>query len=108
MNCFMMVGMTTYADKGNDGDVALFNHQMIPHHENAVNMAKALLKTGVIHCASLADDTDDCAIENILREIINNQNYQIQLMYEVLKDDGFPKTNDCVVTIKNHGHKLRK
>ena len=40
MNCFMMVGMTTYAYGGNDGDVALFNHQMIPHHENAVNMAK--------------------------------------------------------------------
>ena len=71
-------------------------------------MSKALLKTGIINCASLADDTDACAIENILREIVNNQNYQIQLMYEVLKDVEFPKTNDCVVTIKNHDHKSRK
>jgi len=64
MNCYMMVGMTTYAGGSNDGDVALFNHQMIPHHLNAVNMAKALLKTEVLDCPSLADDTDDCAMEN--------------------------------------------
>lgn len=113
MNCFMMVGMTTYADGGNDGDVALFNHQMIPHHLNAVNMAKSLLKTGVLDCSSLTDDTDDCAMENIMREIINNQNYQIQLMYQVLNYDGFPKTNDCVVDVSSphklpYPHKLRK
>ena len=99
MNCFMMVGMTTYADGGVEGDVALFNHQMIPHHENAVNMAKALLKTEILQCENLSDDTDDCALERIIREIWNSQNYQIQLMYSVLESDGFPKTNDCVIDV---------
>merc|ERR1712194_659048 len=99
MNCFMMVGMTTYAEE--QGDVALFKHHMIPHHKNAVNMAKALLKTGVLDCESLDHDqvNEDCAMENILREIVNNQIYQIQIMYDVLKDGGSPTTNDCVVEI---------
>ncbi len=101
MNCYMMIGMTTYADGGNEGDVALFNYQMIPHHENAVNMAKALLKTGVLECPNLAEETDDCAMEIILREIVTNQNFQIQQMYGVLDAGGFSKTNDCVVEIQH-------
>ena len=39
MNCAMMNGMTTSV-KGSESEVALFLHQMIPHHQNAVNMAK--------------------------------------------------------------------
>ena len=42
MNCAMMAGMTNKATS--KSEVALFVHQMIPHHQNAVNMAKALLK----------------------------------------------------------------
>ena len=38
MNCAMMVGMTT-GYESNDPS-ALFIHQMVPHHQNAVNMAK--------------------------------------------------------------------
>ncbi len=81
---------------------------MIPHHINAVNMAKALLKTDTVDCPSLvpsagantsADVSDDCPLDAILRDIIGNQNYQIQVMYGVLKDGGFPKTYDCVVDI---------
>jgi len=37
-----MAGMTNKATS--KSEVALFVHQMIPHHQNAVNMAKALLK----------------------------------------------------------------
>ena len=96
MNCYMMVGMTT---GGNEGDVALFNHQMIPHHVNAVNMAKALLKTGSLSCSNLADTTDDCTLEGILWEIVNNQNYQIQQMFEVLSLGMDEPVNDCVVAI---------
>ncbi len=96
MNCYMMVGMTT---GGNDGDIALFNHQMIPHHINAVNMAKALLKIDVLQCSNLADTTDDCTLEGILWEIVNNQNYQIQQMYEVLSLGMDEPVNDCVITI---------
>ena len=61
MNCYMLAGMTTHAtnnevDGGGKagsggGDVELFLHQMIPHHVMAVNMAKALLKTGTVACA---------------------------------------------------------
>jgi len=102
MNCYMMVGMTTYADTGNDGDVTLFCHQMIPHHENAVNMAKALLKTNILDCPRLTDEDRnvDCKLENILREIVNGQNRQIQLMYGVLEDMNSAQTNDCVVHIE--------
>jgi hypothetical protein len=41
MNCAMMVGMTT-GYESND-PIALFIHQMVPHHQNAVNMAKVRL-----------------------------------------------------------------
>jgi hypothetical protein len=109
MNCYMMAGMTTRSANAEVlGDVELFLHQMIPHHINAVNMAKALLKTDTVDCPSLvpsaggdtsADVSDDCSLDAILRDIIGSQNYQIQVMYGVLKDGGFPETNDCVVDI---------
>lgn len=106
MNCAMMVGMTTYVYDKNDGDVALFNHQMIPHHENAVNMAKALLHEGEIRCSDITSDTDDCKMDGLLHEIVNNQNYQIQQMRSILEGDGFPEFNDCIVNIKP-SHRLR-
>lgn len=78
---------------------------MIPHHQNAVNMAKALLKTGKLTCDDLADEdteqADDCALEVILREIINNQNAQIQGMRSILEGKGYPETNDCKVGIND-------
>ena len=111
MNCYMMAGMTTHATNtegngdggGGGGDLELFLHQMIPHHVNAVNMAKALLKTGTVVCArergiDIPDD-DDCVLDGILREIIGNQNYQINIMYGLLQDGGYPKSNDCVIEI---------
>jgi hypothetical protein len=58
----------------------LFLHQMIPHHINAANTAKTLLKTNVLNCPDLSEDTDDCDLEGILRCIVYNQNYQIQLI----------------------------
>ena len=74
---------------------------MIPHHQNAVNMAKALLKTGKLTCDDLTDEesdqADDCALEVILREIINNQNAQIQGMRNILEGKVYPETNDCEV-----------
>lgn len=36
-------GMTTSV-KESESEVALFLHQMIPHHQNAVNMAKGKLE----------------------------------------------------------------
>jgi uncharacterized protein (DUF305 family) len=99
-----MVGMTTYSSEGEDN--ALFLHQMIPHHINAVNMAKALFKTDALDCPDLLEESDDCTLSAILWDIIGNQNLQIQIMYQLLAEQGDPKKNDCVVDI-HHGTRLR-
>jgi len=83
MNCHMFSGMTSYMSANSKN--ALFIHEMIPHHQNAVNMAKTLLHENELDCPDLTDDeNEDCALEVILREIINVQNHQIQLMRGVL------------------------
>lgn len=46
--------------------ITTFMHQMIPHHENAVNMAKTLL--------ILPEAKDDPEILGLLTDIINTQN----------------------------------
>jgi hypothetical protein len=95
MNCAMMVGMTTHATS----EVGLFIHQMIPHHQNAVNMAKALLKTG-LPCDDLLDDEDtNCIMQGLMREIVNGQNAQIQSMRAVLETLEEPAYADCVVPV---------
>lgn len=72
MNCHMFAGMTTGVSS--ESDIALFIHQMIPHHQNAVNMAKTLLITDSVDCEELTDDEDPlCVMQVILREIINGQ-----------------------------------
>ena len=48
MNCDMEVNMR--ATLHDDNAAATFMWQMIPHHRNAVNMAKALLKEGTLEC----------------------------------------------------------
>jgi hypothetical protein len=54
--------------------------------ENAVNMAKSLLKHWSEKCSDLsgADESDDCIMEIILRSIVNAQNAQIQIMRDIL------------------------
>ncbi|GAX10753.1 hypothetical protein FisN_14Lh273 [Fistulifera solaris] len=101
MNCAMMVGMTTHATS----PIGLFIHQMIPHHQNAVNMAKALLKTGGMGtCEDLTNEEDpNCIMEYMMYEIINNQNHQIQTMRAVLETLQEPAYADCVVTAE-HDH----
>ena len=100
MNCHMVAGMTTNVQA--DNPAALFMHQMIPHHQNAVNMAKALLKTGILVCDDMEnpDETDDCSLTSMLFEIINGQNVQIQTMRRILKNQ-FPDypTDHCNVNI---------
>jgi uncharacterized protein (DUF305 family) len=99
MDCHMLSGMTTGVMASDEA--ALFIHQMIPHHQNAVNMAKTLLKSEKVVCADLADeDSQDCVLERILREIINGQNHQIQLMNGYLKAKEYPATDNCVVEVE--------
>jgi hypothetical protein len=99
INCAMMVGMTTDATS----EVGLFIHQMIPHHQNAVNQAKTLLKTGFSsNCDVLSDNEDpNCILEGILREIINGQNAQIQVMRGILESLEEPQHADCEVLVSD-------
>jgi uncharacterized protein (DUF305 family) len=102
MDCHMLSGMTTGVMASDEA--ALFIHQMVPHHQNAVNMAKTLLKSGKVVCADLADeDSQDCVLERILREIINGQNHQIQLMNGYLEAKDYPETDNCEVRVKTVG-----
>ncbi|GKY98005.1 hypothetical protein MPSEU_000758600 [Mayamaea pseudoterrestris] len=108
MNCAMHRGMTTAAS-ANDA-VALFVHQMIPHHQNAINMAKALLNLNVLDCTDLTnEDSDDCILEGILRHIVNAQNMEIQVMRAYLEAKGLAPEDDCKIELSstmegmNHG-----
>ena len=97
LNCHMVAGMTTGVKANNE--MVLFFHQMIPHHQNAVNMAKALLHTGKINCDDLAEESVDCVVETMLREIINGQNEQIHTMRGLLQELDAPEKDDCIVDI---------
>ena len=101
MNCHMMAGMTTGVSANEDSLTALFVHQMVPHHQNAVNMAKSLLKTGTVQCADLTSNNPICVMEAVAREIINGQNAQIQTMYGILSALGYPRENDCKVLVSS-------
>jgi len=98
MDCAMVNGMTNYVKS--ESEIALFIHQMIPHHQNAVNMAKALLKTEAMMCDDITDENSHCVMEEVARSIMNKQNYQIQQMRGVLaamnyKDED---TESCQLT----------
>ena len=99
MNCHMMASMTTNAV----GRSALFCHQMIPHHQNAVNMAKALLHAHDFGCDindSVSEDSEipwECELSPILYDIINVQNSQIIDMQSALEQLGVSEYENCDV-----------
>ena len=99
INCHMFNGMTTYE---NYGEVALFLQQMIPHHQNAVNMAKSLLLTWSYSCnpQDLGSSSAECLMENIIRSIINGQNAQIQTMRDLLDKHSWPEFDHCDLPMK--------
>ncbi|MDQ0457521.1 MULTISPECIES: DUF305 domain-containing protein [Rhizobium/Agrobacterium group] len=67
----MHAGMMAVPETGNpDHD---FLAQMIPHHQGAIDMAKAVLLT-----------TKDPQIRNLAQSIITEQAYEIQLMNSML------------------------
>jgi len=89
MDCAMEVGMQSILN--NENPIVTFIHQMIPHHANAVNMAKALLKTDTLD-AAVEEDAD---MLGIIMEIINVQNYQINVMQGYLAGGGYPPEESC-------------
>jgi hypothetical protein len=84
MDCHMNYHMRTVLHDA--GPLATFIHQMIPHHQNAVNMAKALLATGALdsrrrrQLEEEEEETDEDVLTDIVVSIINVQNHQIQAM----------------------------
>ena len=62
--------------------LVVFMHQMIPHHVNAVNMARIALK----HAQdAVGYDDEKLDVPGFLMEIVNKQNHQIQKMEIWLK-----------------------
>lgn len=107
MNCAMTSGMTTNVHQGSA--IALFNHQMIPHHQNAVNMCKALFKSGEVQCNDTTNEEDPhCVLTHLCYEIINAQNFQIQTMRGVLDSLDYAEEDDCKVNINSHSSKSSK
>jgi uncharacterized protein (DUF305 family) len=113
MNCAMLTGMTVfYGDEGKDekvNDTILFLREMIPHHQNAVNMAKNLLKSGEVNCSLDApveegeEVSTACVLDPIVRSIINTQNSQIITMYGLLDGFDVDKPEDKICTIAEDG-----
>jgi len=98
MNCAMTAGMTTGASS--DNAMALFVHQMVPHHQNAVNMAKALLADGILDsCTDIEEETPACTLKVVSMEIITQQNHQIQTMYGAVEELEYSTTDDCEVEV---------
>ncbi|CAG9464345.1 unnamed protein product [Pedinophyceae sp. YPF-701] len=90
-----------------DDPVVTFMRQMIPHHQNAVNMAKILLRQGAAAVAS-ADAAlgEDAFIGQMLVDIINGQNLQIHDMHGYLAglSSGDPvevQDADCAADLKH-------
>merc|ERR1712118_527619 len=73
--CKMNKDMKSYTKADQEDKVAIFMEQMIPHHENAVNMAKILLKH--VPAAKITAAIDEDGLTHILHDIIAQQNYQI-------------------------------
>ena len=71
VDCAMNKGMFGQSTPDHLSPVVTFMEQMIPHHLNAVNMAKLLMKTDPDSVAA----TD--GLEDILWDIVNVQSYQV-------------------------------
>ena len=82
IDCQMHHNMATSIPSTSTSKFATFARQMIPHHQNAVAMAKVLQKFGTAgdYPAAGTEDQDQAWAEGLIRDIINTQNFQIQSM----------------------------
>ena len=64
------------------------------------------MKTEKVQCDDLTDEESeqavDCGLEIILREIVNGQNHQIQVMRGLLEAKSYPEEDDCKVTMNSN------
>jgi len=89
LDCHMNYNMKSTL--ANEDPIVTFIHQMIPHHQNAVNMAKAMLKTDTLD----SGDGDDRDMIDLMWTIINEQNLQIHQMQEYLEEKGYAESALC-------------
>ena len=89
LDCHMNYNMKSIL--ANSDPIVTFIHQMIPHHQNAVNMAKAVLKTNTLD----ASDEGDLEMENMMWAIINGQNFQIHQMQDYLAEKNYVESDIC-------------
>jgi plastocyanin len=75
MNCEMKTNMHRHTTADQSNKVAVFMQQMIPHHKNAINMAKLLLKQ--VSEADITAAMDEDKLTNILYDIISVQSFQV-------------------------------
>lgn len=89
LDCHMNYNMKSIL--ANSDPIVTFIHQMIPHHVNAVNMAKALLKTDTLD----SSDEGDREMEHMMWAIINGQNFQIHQMQDYLAEKSYAESDVC-------------
>ena len=87
IDCAMNYEMSTV---NHPNPLVVFMHQMIPHHINAVNMARIALKHSM-EAAGVEDDSE-LDVPALMRDIVNTQNLQIQEMRRWLAQHGPPAT----------------
>jgi len=106
IDCKMMADMRVTEPENN---IALFMMQMIPHHENAINMAKILLKEGPNEEGWTTGADDSWDMPGFLYSIINKQAAQVGDMQAWLDEYGYtssvcpwtPVDNEVSVTVDN-------
>ena len=78
MDCQMNQEMRVAGHDSHGDSYATFCQQMIPHHENAVNMAKLVLKT------VSAEVIEESELFDMFLAVVNDQNFQIHEMKNYL------------------------
>ena len=90
IDCQMVWDMAGKTTADHTSDIQTFMQQMIPHHQNAVNMAKLLLKTKTsaeLSTGAGEEGEDVGTLEDTLYSIINVQNYQVHYFRNILNPD---------------------
>merc|ERR1719313_2205378 len=108
MNCEMKTNMHRHTTADHSDKIAVFMQQMIPHHKNAINMAKLLLKQApaadIYAAFEDPEAPDDNGLENILYDIISVQSYQVHQFRNylgplgLLPSDGYSENQNDACT----------
>jgi uncharacterized protein (DUF305 family)/plastocyanin len=92
IDCSMNKEMKSEVTGDGTDKISYFMQQMIPHHQNAVNMAKLVLKQ--VPAGEISAAMDEDGLTDILWNIINVQNFQVHQFRNYLKPKGLLKERD--------------